>query len=60
MLLQQCIEHLSIVYTCITYFVMHWSCNLFGSINVFIQYKKFLTRVIVEYIGSILGVYAYS
>jgi len=25
MLLQQSIEHLSIVYTCNTYFVVHWS-----------------------------------
>jgi len=25
MLLQQNIEHVSIVYTCNTYFVMHWS-----------------------------------
>jgi len=25
MLLELSIEHVSIVYTCITYFVMHWS-----------------------------------
>jgi len=27
MLLQHSIEHVSIVYTCYTYFVMHWSMS---------------------------------
>jgi len=38
MLLQQRIEHMSIVYTCNTYFVMHWSM-LFIREYVIIQYN---------------------
>jgi len=40
MLLQQSIEHMSIVYTCNTYFVMHWSMYFFREylVNVLVQY----------------------
>ena len=37
MLLQQSIEHVSIVYTCNTYFVMHWSmylCSLYTELRI--------------------------
>jgi len=41
MLLQQRIQHVSIVYTCNTYFVMHWSMLFIWEnlVNVLIQYK---------------------
>jgi len=39
MLFQQSIKHVSIVYTCNTYFVTHWSCNLFGSIWSMFSYN---------------------
>jgi len=40
MLLQQSIEHVSIVNTCNTYFVMHWSMQFIQEylVNVLIQY----------------------
>jgi len=40
MLLQQSIEHVSIVYICYTYFVMHWSMLFIQEslVNVRIQY----------------------
>jgi len=40
MLLQHSIEHKSIVYTCNTYFVMHWS--MFNSIQKL--YLKMVTQ----------------
>jgi len=40
MLLQQSIERLSIVYTCNTYFAMHWSM-------LFIQ--EYLVNVLIQY-----------
>ena len=42
MLLQQKKEHVSIVYTCNTYFVMHWSKKFIWEylVNVLIQYTK--------------------
>jgi len=41
MLLQQSIEHVSIVYTCTTYSVTHWSILFIGEylVNVLIQYR---------------------
>jgi len=41
MLLQQNIEHVSIVHTCNTYFVMHWSMLFIQEylVNVLIQYR---------------------
>jgi len=39
MLLQPIIEHVSIVYTCNTYFVMHWSI-LEYLVNGLIQYSS--------------------
>jgi len=40
MFLQQSIEHVSIVYTCNTYFVMHWFMLFIQEnlVNVLIQY----------------------
>ena len=54
MLLQQSIEHVSIVYTCITYFVMRWSMLLIREylVNVRIQYT--LLRHAEELIQKIL------
>ena len=46
MLLQQSIYHVSIVYTCNTYFVMHWSM-------LFIPY--FLINISIQYIPPIFG-----
>jgi len=42
MLLQQSIEHMSIVYTLNTYFVMHWSMYLIQEfqVNVLLQHCK--------------------
>ena len=45
MLLHQSIEHVSIVYTCNTYFVMHWSMLFIREslVNVLIQYMHLLS-----------------
>jgi len=39
--IQQSTEHVSILYTCITYFVMHWSMLFIWEylVDVFIQYQ---------------------
>jgi len=41
MLLQQSIEHVSIVYTCNTYFVVHWSIQFI---------REYLVDVLIQYI----------
>jgi len=42
MLLQQSIEHVSIVYTCITYFEMHWSMKFI---------REYLVNILILYIS---------
>jgi len=62
MLLQQSIEHVSIVYTCTTYFIMHWSMLFFQEfqVNILVQYISdmakynrtcFTTTLLKFYIG---------
>jgi len=49
MLLQQSIEHMSIVYTCKTYFVMHWFIQEFlvNVLIVLIQLLKCFNSLIL-------------
>ena len=44
MLLQQSIEHVSIVYTCNTYFVIHWSMQFI---------RQYLVIVLIQYLRSV-------
>ena len=56
MLLQQSVEHVSIVYTCNTYFVMHWSMLFIRQylVSVLIQYHLVKNVYALKAVDSVL------